>query len=350
MINRLSRWKTRLGYGWHLYKLRHTYWVVEQRGTKVGYVSFGDLKAIKHFTRYYLASADGVVILRKWRWSALKESHMWQMAQRYGLAVTTDRCLPAIEGEKLLSWPVALQLVVDLPNTLEEYRVNLSRSAKSDIRRIRKYGLTMKVSRDPGRLEKFYRNFYRPSALARYGNDAYIYDLRKVLQILEDSATSELIEVWCAGEWIAGCLCEQDHEGYHMRRLGWLNGNEEHYAKGALGALYWFAADRAFASGCRRLLYGEVDPYLEHGLFYFKTKWGGRLSHRHSNFGSWLVAVDPTHRDCQAFFNQHSLVMKSEAMERFNVLSGRPQNEVPQALDHVEQISKWRCLDDLPHG
>lgn len=349
MLSRLSQLKARLGYGWHRFMMKHTYWLVERRDGKAGYVSYGDRKAVKHFAVCYLGTKEDTIIRRKWRWGSLTEKQMRCAARKYGLAATTDQFVSKADRLKLLAWPRAVELVVDLPPTLEEYRKSIPLSAKSDIRRIRKSGLSMKVSRSRARLEKFYHQFYVPSALERYGKNAHVYSWKEVLQILESSSKNELIEIWCSGEWIGGVLCETDAVGVHLRRLGWLNGDMRYYAKGVLAAVYWFGVSRAIEAGVSRLFFGEVHPYLEIGLFFYKTKWGGRLSHRHSNYGCWRVAVDPSHRDCRAFFDQYSLLMKSETTGKFNVLSGRAQEDVAQASAHTDQIGEWQRLDELPH-
>jgi hypothetical protein len=350
-----SKWKRDLGYAWHQFCLRHSYWIVLSADRQRGFVSHGSESAVSHFIRYYLDGDRGVKVRRKWRWSGPTKAVLDRDAKRFGLAVTTDAMLGNLDMQGLIEWPRMVEVVLELPATMEEYRRLLSTSAKSDIRRLQRDEITMRVSRDWADWEDFYHEFYVPSMRGRHGEDTRLYPLSNFREIHACGTGNELVEAWVGGERAGAMVCQSVGAELHMRRLGWRQGGRIYYHKSVLGSLYWFAACRAIEMGHRRVVFGGVHPYLESGWFFFKLKWGGRLSMAYSNFDAWRVAIDPVHRDSQAFFEKYSLLIKNTQTQKFDVLSAREPREVYQAQKLAGQLGEWTllgatCAKGIPKG
>ena len=323
---------------------------MERPDKKAGFVSFSDWRAVTHFARYYLNVGDEAVITRRWYAGRISGARMRALARRYGLAVGGDQRASASVRTETLAWPSLVEMVIDLPATVEEYRKSLPRSAISDLNRILRHGLSMKVSHDTSRLKEFHRLHFLPSVTGRHGSDAYVISWDQFRQFYSEGRDCELIEVWCAGVWVGGLVSETDETGVRFRRLGWLNGDSTHHRKGLVGVLYWFAIKRAIEHGKEQIVLGGGAPYLEDGLFHAKGKWRARLSCERSGYAVWRVMIDSTHEDCRAFFARYSLLMKSNETGQFKVLSGRPPHDVRQASAQSEQIIEWQRLDELPNA
>lgn len=350
MLAALLSWKHRLGYAWHQFVKRHTYWLVVRPDRTAGFVSFGDRRAVTHFARYYLGVGDEAVIRRRWYVGKLSTARMRALAGRYGLAVAADQLAPTPVRAETLPWPSLVELVIDLPTMVEEYRGSLPWSSKSDLNRIRQHGLSRKVSRDKDRLMEFYHRYFLPSMTGRHAANAYVLSVEDFMQFFSGERDCELIEAWCDGVWVGGIVCETDEVGVRSRRVGWLDGDATHYRKGVAGALHWFAIVRAIERRKQRFIFGGVAPYLEDGLFHAKTKWRAHLSCELSNYAVWRVMIDRSHRDCQSFFERYSLLMKHEPTNQFCVLSGRTQDEVKQATSQASQLHEWRVLNESQDG
>lgn len=343
----VSGWKHRLGYSWHLFVQRHTYWLVERPDKSAGFVSCGDRRAVTHFARYYLDAGDAAVVRRRWHAGKFSTYRMRSLARRYGLAVATDGLASVSLKRETLAWPSLVELVIELPATVEAARKSLPWSAKSDLSRIKRHGFTTKVSRDPRRLKEFYHHYFLPSVTKKHKDNAYVFSLEDMMKMFAEGRDSELLEVWREDIWVGGLLYDIDEDGVHFRRVGWLDGDATHYQQGVPGALHWFAIVRAIEHKKRRIIFGGCAPYLEDGLLHAKMKWGARLSREHSKFKLWRVKVDPQHRDCRAFFKKYSLLLKSDSAHGFDVLSGRIKEDVKQASKHAAQLHEWRLLHEL---
>ncbi len=338
---KLRRLRQVTGYAWHRFKMRHTHWRVERRDGSAGFCAYGEERAVVHFARYYLGSADDVVVRRGWHRGDFT-AHMRAMTRRYGLAVASDQEVPAGVAAEALAWPWLVAMTITLPATMAEYRRGLNDSAQADVKRIIKQGFRCEVSRDAAKAKEFYHRYYLPSMTSRHGADAYLFGEEDMLALLMEGAF--LLEVWRGEEWVSAVLCRHAAEGVAMLRLGWRNGDEDVYRQGAVAALYWLTVAWSVEHGARRLFLGGAAPYLEDGLLVFKSKWGARLDFDASDFNVWRVLTEPAHPVCRAFLATHSVVFKNEAAKRFEVLSGLAREEVNGAEQHA-QIAEWRRVN-----
>jgi len=338
---KLRQFKRVIGYRWYRFKMRHTHWCVTRSDGTGGFCVYGDTHAVTHFARNYLGNMDDIVVRRGWHRSDFT-SHMRKMAGKYGLAVASGQSVPAQVEAEALNWPWLVPITISLPATVAEYRKKLGRSAQSDLRRINKQGFHLKITRAEARLKEFFHRYYLPSMLKKHGADAYLFTEKELMEMLGDGAF--LVEVWREDEWVSGVLCK--HDGFEMRmmRAGWRDADESIYRQGALSSMYWLTITWCIEQGLKRVNLGGVPPYLEDGLLAYKSKWGLSLNYELCGFNSWRVWVDPKHAACRAFFATHSVVVKNETAQRFEVVSGRAREAVPCAEIHA-QIETWRRID-----
>ncbi|MCE9612697.1 MAG: hypothetical protein K8T26_00380 [Lentisphaerae bacterium] len=150
-----------------------------------------------------------------------------------------------------------------------------SSSVKSDLRRIRKNGLTYDVTRDPQRFADFYANMYVPHVSAIHGASTYLVPQAYMAQHLKDG---DLLMVRKGEADIAGCLIVYDPDGPRLWSLGIRPADGDAFlTDGASGALYHFAFEYLAAKGYTRAGLGLSRAFLNDGILRYKRKWGQRI-------------------------------------------------------------------------
>jgi hypothetical protein len=346
MLNRLAGFKSWLGYWVHAFTAKHTYMLVARADGSAAFCSFGCNRAVTHFARYYLNVGDAAVVRRQWYWRN-QVCQVRLLAKRHGLVLAKEELATTGLKNNTIAWPQLVELVIDLPTSLDDYRKGLKGTAKSDLSRIRRYGFTSKVSRDTERLKAFYHGMFLPSMSGRHGGNGYVFPLADLQNIMNKDPRNGLLELWSGNNWVAGLLYEIKGTEFHTRRVGWLNGDPAIHQLGVSGALHWFAVVKAIEMGCEQLVFGGVAPYLEDGLFHAKTKWSAQLSHEHSHFRQWRAMLDRSHPDCRKFFQAFSLLLTSEVAANFEVLSLRERGDVKPATNQANCIGEWHQLDRI---
>lgn len=334
----LQGWKNGQGYRWHQFKTRHGHWTVTSTKMGGGFVANGSWRAVTHFARYFLGSPPDLVIKRAWH-GRITLKTLRQQAARYGMVVSVDAAFPPALRSIAVSWPWMVALEADLSGGLEACRRGLNGFALADMRRIRREGYVMKVQPAGPAFDEFYHRYHFPSMRNRHGGDAYFCDLKR--EGIELGPNDVFVEVHGAEGCLAKVLVRKDEKGVRMSRLGWLDGRDDIYRKSVHGALYWHTISYEIEAGEVALNLGWVPPYLEDGLFTYKEKWLGRLSWQKSVHYNWRVVADPLHPTTQQFFDRTSLLVKSDATRRFDVISNRVREEVDSAQVENERLGEW---------
>ncbi len=147
-------------------------------------------------------------------------------------------------------------------------------SLKSDLRKIRRNGLSFEVSPAGADLETFYGRYYLPYARKHYGKYAYIRRLDALRRYYHHGA---LLWVLHRGERVAGCLVSPRDKMLRAVALGTLRGDQQHVEMGAISAIYYYVLEYARTLGCEEINYGGTRPILTDGALRFKRKWRMRM-------------------------------------------------------------------------
>jgi hypothetical protein len=152
-------------------------------------------------------------------------------------------------------------------------RERLDERRRASMRRANARGLFSEVVPAEHEIESFYERFYRPTALARHGEDAFV----RRLPFLRRAAKGASI-VWVRGdERLAGALLVPRRDRSVVD--AWVTGVRDgvYEAESTVrDALYVFAMRRARDVGARTLGLTAAPPFLGDGLLRYKKSFGAR--------------------------------------------------------------------------
>jgi GNAT acetyltransferase-like protein len=191
--------------------------------------------------------------------------------------------------ENFLRLPPNISHKLDLPGdwSLVEQRFLKRKSTRDEIRKIEKYGLSYRATRDRAAAERFYDTMYMPYARRRHG-ELLDVDPREV--VVKLGTTGALLEVMHGERVIAGGVLQQIDRRMRFLWLGILDGLDPGLRDAAGASLYCFAIRHSIAAGCRELdlMYAPAD--LNNGIHRYKRKLGSRVSNDWP-YGQLLVKV-----------------------------------------------------------
>lgn len=331
----------------HRWRAHHSLHLVLRRDGAGGFAHLGPPRRIAAFARAYLdeetlTNLDISTVLRPWGKAASARHH----ARAVGLAVLAPGTAPASLQPDLVRLDSFINLVIPLPASLETYVASLNHSARSDLRSIRKNGYHSAFDRDPAWVRPFLDLYHLPSIQGRHSDDGHCASPQELEDLLA-TGNAEWIRIFDRETCVAACLCERRSGRYLLHRLGWFEGSPAILAKGAIGALYWFAIRHAIETGCDQVTLGGTRPDLQNGLFGYKTKWGARLAPTTRKFETFGLLLDPAHPDAHRFLATRSLLLHA-VDGRHTVLSGRLPSEVSAATAQSDFLSAWFRLRDQP--
>ncbi len=324
---------------------RRSHVVVETSDGSAGFALFGGYRARHQFERRYLATqliTRSRIVLHR----PTTADYCRSLARRYGLVVFCGDSAPPDLAAELLSIPVFVDLDMPTPAVFEGHGALWNRSAKANIAKVKRGRFEFDVLNGDGWVTEFHRHMYKPSMRSRHGAEAYV-DSRRAQAQLARTAGSELLRVLQDGKWVAGSINRSTPDGYRLAKIGWLEGEEGLLKSGVVSAVYWFSFQRAAVLGYQRFLFGQVAPYLEDGLFLYKSKWGARLSAEQRFYGQFRLLFQPSHPVCYRFLKTHSILTRG-ADQDFIVFSGRTPDAVDVSPAVLRSIKRWYTWRDRP--
>jgi hypothetical protein len=319
--------------------------VVGQPDSGAAFGLVGNRHVRPHFSRIYLGDRDATQVRAHFNPGSCTR-FVRDTARRHGLCVVCEIAIPRALEPELLRLPRFVSLVTPADRAPDELAKHLPNSARSDVVKVRKHGFTSRVTRDIAWVPEFFTRYHQPSITARHGEEGYVMSIADIERDMREKPC-EFLQVMDGSECLAAILCLPCPEGYRMNRLGWREGDPALVKRGALAALYWFSIVRAHELGLQWLRMGGTPPYLEDGVFRFKSKWGARLSRSDTWFGDWHLALNPAHPDCRRLFADRSIVGYG-AGDSFIVLSAKAPAEVDMQPAIAAGIRSWYRLRTEP--
>lgn len=197
--------------------------------------------------------------------------------------ILNDPCLVFYERKKLLRWllgidyyeiPFFIDQVVDLSIGRNGIANNYHKNLKStELRKVRKFGYTYKVKKEPTDLKKIYKTMYVPMMNKRHkGKAEGFLDFKKYFK-------NGYLLVFQGKIAVGFASLLEENETLVIRRFGVLDASKELYSKGAMAAIYHFLIEHALNSKLHFLSFGYSVPFLDDGVLLYKNKWGARLLH-----------------------------------------------------------------------
>lgn len=237
-------------------------------------ISYAGHSAGMHYVSE-MAFGDGMVaarLTRIWSWNALNfRCHLYKNSD---LVIVETRGEPANRNRYAAEFyvPGWFEAVIDLSNF--ERQLVQSKNVKNDLRKIRKFGLKYRISRDPMDFDHFYHRMYLPHITKAHLKQALPMSYS---QMTSHFGESELLLVTREGEDIAGSILLYIDGQAHAWKLGVSGGDQKLISEGALSAVYYFQLVHLKNLGYRKIHSGGTRAFVNDGGYQHKRKWGMTL-------------------------------------------------------------------------
>jgi hypothetical protein len=174
-----------------------------------------------------------------------------------------------------LQIPQWIRQKYEMPGTWSEVLGSFRKNTKkTDLRRVRKYGLTYVITRREKDFDDFYHRMYVPYLRMRFGDEAIIEPEAKVRRQYHKGA---LMHVLREGEVVAAVLLHMLEGRLAYVWVGVPDGLPADLFRGAFSAMYYFTILHGYLQGCHEVDFLGSRPLLNDGLFRYKRKWGTRI-------------------------------------------------------------------------
>jgi len=243
---------------------------------------------------------------RTWLWNVSKV-----LAEKgehcCAVLVRVRPCFRRLLGsEKWLSIPAWVVGEVDLPLSPA---VLATGTVKRDLRKIRKNGLTFKVTHDIQEFDDFYHNMHVPHITRVHGNGAIVTPYGIMQKLFRNG---ELLLVSKQGKPIAGGLISYSDAGPRLAVLGIRDGDREFVRDGAIGAKHHFTFRHLTDKGFTTVGLGKSRAFLKNGVFRYKKKLGMRLLRTAD--GHFYLRVPQDTEAARALLKANPLIFESDGM------------------------------------
>jgi hypothetical protein len=159
-----------------------------------------------------------------------------------------------------------------MPETWKEVLGTFRKNTKRvDLRKVRKFGLSYRITREERDFEEFYHRMYVPYLTKRFEGEVIIEPEWKVRRQCRKGEIMQILR----GEQVVAAVLLHCLDG----RLAYVwvgvpeDLDDELYA-GAFSGMYYFTIQYGFQCGCHEIDFLGSRPLLTDGLFRYKRKWG----------------------------------------------------------------------------
>lgn len=237
---------------------------------------------LRHYARYLIfpQGAEETPLGTRWVWTL-----------RSWLRDQTDP--PDLLVHQMRTWlhrmlrPSGLFYPLWIRGLVDSRRYGSHDSVVYDRKRIRRNGLSYRVSSSLEDFRHFYDELYLPFAQAAYGDTAEIRSFRKAIKKFRHW---ELVVVEKDGETVAGGQIVYMPSFPQIALTGAKEASREMVEAGVIAAIYYFMVEHLRERGHDVIDFGGVRPSLNDGLFRFKRQRGFR-AHEYADNGYALVPL-----------------------------------------------------------
>ena len=228
-----------------------------------------------HFLFHKLFKNDPVLQKERkiWIWNCSKISQTYN-SNVEGILVSVDRFFHRFLHKK--EWfvlPHWVGMWFDSSKDLKVICDDLSRSAKRDVKIVKKQEFSFILTKDIEKIRSFYDEMYLPTMSANVDKDeVYIADF--LFFLLRYYKGYELMMINYGGKAIAGVFFLQKNDTILLEYAGVYQADPSLIKQGAFSAIYYFAIELAKQRKVKKIDFGGVRPFNDDGLFQYKKKWG----------------------------------------------------------------------------
>lgn len=167
-----------------------------------------------------------------------------------------------------------VQQKIDISAPWEEIRKRFHSNARDTERKVRKYGFTCHISRDPKDFQYFYQQMYLPHTQRKFGIVAAVDPISWQSEKFGDGF---LMVLDLKNQPVAATLCSIKDDTFSYWRMGVLDPDLDAARQGGQAALYLFMIQMAKEKGLKWVDLKQSRPFLNDGVFAHKRKWGSMV-------------------------------------------------------------------------
>jgi Acetyltransferase (GNAT) domain len=282
-----------------------------------------------------MAFGDGTVAApptRIWSWNALNFSG--RHYENSDVVVVETSGEPANRNPRAAEYfvPGWFEAVIDISNF--EKQLAQSKNVKNDLRKIRKYGLRYRISRDPKDFDNFYHRMYLPHISKAHSSQALPMSYNEMVSHFDES---ELLLVTREGEDIAGSILLYVGGQAHAWKLGVSEGDRRLISAGALSAVHFFQLEHLKNRGYQKIYSGGTRAFVNDGGYQHKRKWGMALDCAWRD--GFLISPRKKNAGVNAFLQNNPFIYVHDGRHRCAIFSepNEPSREAAVAKFHSSQ-------------
>ena len=201
--------------------------------------------------------------------------------------IKTDRIFTGfLQKKKFFTIPEWVEMELDVSGSLDTIYKNFKKSAREDIKKIKKMGYSYEISTDPDKLELFYNNMHLPYISEKYEKEnlslASFYDVKMSFK------KGKLLLIKDSDKYVSGLVFEIHNKTAYPVYPGVSmtdGGLDYHLLRGAGAAIYYYSIIWAKDNGIKSMVWGNCRSFPNNGIFRFKRKWGMHIKLSRILFG-----------------------------------------------------------------
>jgi hypothetical protein len=239
-----------------------------------------------------------------WTWQLPRVLWRWRDAADITVARAdrmTARLFPTAEYLRVPEW---IRMVAPVPASNHDFTAS---SVRSDMRVVKKYKLTWRVSRNADELATHLDRDYYPYTRLRHGDDSFVQPPRWMRNTFRKGG---LLWVEREGEPIAGLVFEHDPPVFRLSTVACVGADEGLLRHGALVGVYLFSFECARSLGLTAVDMRGCRPCLHDPLFFVKRKYGAAVEDKPDNVYDLLVRWNTATPAVMRFLTESPLIFR----------------------------------------
>ena len=229
--------------------------------------------------------------------------------------------------------PEFVSLKVNVSKDFSEIYKSFSKSAKEDIRKVKKEGFSYEITDDLDKIRFFYERMYIPYSYKRYGNLAICSTFSTIRHLVERG--SKLMLIKKNSDYLIGSLFFFENNTVIGTHAGIIDGRIELLKKSVSSASYYYGIVYSKKINAKYLDFGACRPFLNGGLFRYKKKWGAFVEPSKSSFSVFGFKTVNSKDSIKEFLLNNPFISKNKNSLEGNVFLSADMKSNAKEVQHL---------------
>lgn len=249
----------------------------------------------------------------------IEKIHIWNVSKKlaenpYDIDAVFIKCDRFYSGylqkNEFTTIPELISMTLDISEPFEKIYNKFNKSAKEDIRKVKRYDYSYEISRDLDKLKLFYNYMYMPYTYSRHGKLAICANFFTIRHLFERGGKLMLIKL--DNNYVFGSLFLIKKDTVIGTHAGIMDEQIDCLKKSISAASYYFSIMWAKENGAKFLDFGTCRPFRNDGLFRYKKKWGAEIEKANGNFEIFAFKKYKNSKAVQSFLENNPFIRLNE--------------------------------------